>query len=316
VTLSRTILLTLGPLGLVGAVYAVSFPAPDREQKVLAFEQIEAEAEAALARGEKDHALAAACAAATRELAPTLPANCHVIIRPPFILAGDRSEAELQALYAETVLPVTRALWRSFFDRKPDKPLIIVALGNQSTYESVAADLDGYEASAYSGYTQRGQRRIVVNLETGRGTLAHELAHLLALFDFSEMPEWFDEGLAALHEEAVFADDGLTIVGRSNWRSRLLRSALERDAMPRLETVIRNPAFRGEGEGLNYAIVRAFCHYLQQRQLLSHFYRKFRDGAGTDPTGIATLCELLGVSSISEVEREFRDWVATSPEAR
>jgi hypothetical protein len=153
-------------------------------------------------------------------------------------------------------------------------------------------------------------------LETGRGTLAHELAHLLALFDFPNMPEWFDEGLAALHEEAEFADDGLTIIGRSNWRSRLLRGALERDAIPRLEDVIRNPAFRGEGEGLNYAVVRAFCHYLQHRQMLSNFYRKFRDGVDNDPNGLATLCELLGVRSIAEIEREFRDWVASSPDAR
>jgi len=314
--LNRIILLTLGPLGLVGAVYAVSFPAPRHGHHVRVSEQVEGEARAALIRSTKDHALAAACGASARELAPTLPANCSVIIRPPFVLAGDRSERELDQLYDETVLPVTSALWRSFFDRKPDRPVTIVALSNQSAYESTAADLDGYEASAYAGYTQRGQRRIVVNLETGRGTLAHELAHLLALFDFPEMPEWFDEGLAALHEEGAFADDGLTIVGQSNWRSRFLRSALERDAMPRLEEVIRNPAFRGEGEGLNYAMVRAFCHYLQHRQLLSHFYRKFRDGAVADPTGIATLCELLGVTSIDEVEREFRQWVATSPAAR
>ena len=202
-------------------------------------------------------------------------------------------------------------MWRSFFDHKPDKPVTIVALSSQVSYGAAAAELDGYEPLAYAGYTQRGQRRIVMNLSTGQGTLAHELAHMLALFDFPDMPEWFDEGLAALHEEALFSDDGLTLAGTSNWRSKILREALEHNQLPPLASVIRNPAFRGEGEGLNYAMVRCFCHYLQERKLLSHFYRKFRTGVQLDPTGITTLCELLGAASIEDVDRDFRAWIAS-----
>ena len=311
-TLTRRLILTLGPPVMIGAVYALCFPAPARERTAAIVELFEAEVRAARELAGQDEAMTDACTASARELLPGLPSGCRLIIRPPFIIAGDVSEADLDRLYRETVLPVTSALWRSFFDHKPDKPVMIVALSSQSSYGAAAAELDGYEPLAYAGYTQRGQRRIVVNLSTGQGTLAHELAHMLALFDFPEMPEWFDEGLAALHEEALFTDDGLTLVGTSNWRSRFLREALEHNQLPPLASVIRNPAFRGEGEGLNYAMVRCFCHYLQERKLLSHFYRKFRAGASLDPTGITTLCELLGAASIDDVDRDFRAWIASS----
>ena len=88
-----------------------------------------------------------------------------------------------------------------------------------------------------------------------------------------------------------------------------LGEALCHNQLPPLPNVIRNPEFRGEGEGLNYAMVRGFCEYLQERNLLSHFYRKFRMGAALDPTGITTLCELLGVASIDDVDRDFRAWL-------
>jgi hypothetical protein len=226
-------------------------------------------------------------------------------------LAGDLSEDELDRLFREAILPVTAALWRSYYDRKPDKPVTIVALASEASYRAAASSLDDYEPLAYAGYTKRDRRRIVFNLSTGRGTLAHELAHVLAAFDFPGMPEWFDEGLAALHEEASFSGDGLTMVGSSNWRSRLLHEALREGQLPALETVIKSPEFRGEGEGLNYAVVRCFCQYLQERGLASHFYRKFRDAVEDDPSGISTLCALLGVATIDDVDRDFRAWALT-----
>ena len=51
--------------------------------------------------------------------------------------------------------------------------------------------------------------------------VAHELTHALGHFDFPEMPEWFDEGLASLHEDARFSDDHLDD-GVPNWRRRYL----------------------------------------------------------------------------------------------
>lgn len=308
-TLTRLLLLCLGPPALVGAAYALSYPGSNRQQFVAAAHLAEAETRSARTHAAKADALTHACKNVALELRPRLPASYRVVVRAPFVLAGDLTEAEFDHLHDEAVVPVTNALWRSFYDRRPNQPVTIVALKDEAGFCATAAMLDGYEPQAYAGYTQRAFRRIVLNLGTGDGTLAHELAHVLALFDFPEMPEWFDEGLAALHESATFSDDSLTMIGMHNWRTRLLCEALRANELPALETVMRTPAFRGEGEGLHYAQVRSFCHYLQDRGLLSHFYRKFRGAVHDDPSGTSTLCELLGASTIDEVDRDFRKWI-------
>ena len=105
-------------------------------------------------------------------------------------------------------------------------------------YRRHAKRLDGRENANYHGYYQRTDRRIVLNISTGNGTLAHELTHALAHFDFPNMPEWFDEGLAALHEESEFSSDGSRLIGQSNWRSHFLVNALDRNRLPPLESLI------------------------------------------------------------------------------
>lgn len=315
-TIVRLVVLTVGPLLLVGGAYALSYSGPHRAQAELAARLDEAESRAALARADRQATLDEACQEAAVQLRARLPEGYGLIVREPFVIAGDVSEAELDRLHRATIQPVTEALWRGYFDRRPDQPVTVVALSNEKAYRQAAWDLDGYEPSAYAGYTQRGLRRLVVNLTTGTGTLTHELSHVLAYFDFPDMPEWFDEGLAALHEEAGFSSDGLTLAGTANWRNRLVRAALEARELPTLATLIKTRSFRGEGENLNYAFVRCFCLYLQERGLLSHFYRKFRSRIGEDPTGLQTLRELLGVASDAEIDRDFRTWAAKPAPAK
>ncbi len=315
-TLIRLVVLTVGPLLLIGGAYALSYSAPQRTQTEFAARLERAESRLAVARTHDHAELAQACRATANELRQQLPENYATIVREPFILAGDIGETDLDRLHRESVGPVTEALWRSYFDRRPDQPVIIVALSNEQVFRQAAWKLDGYKSTAYAGYTQRSQRRLVFNLATGNGTLTHELSHILAYFDFPDMPEWFDEGLAALHEETVFSADGLTLMGTPNWRNRLLRGALDAAELPMFETLVKSRSFRGEGENLNYAYVRCFCLYLQERGLLSHFYRKFRDRVGDDPSGLETLRELLGGASDTEIDRDFRAWAAKQPLAR
>ncbi|MBS0260433.1 MAG: hypothetical protein JSS02_00645 [Planctomycetes bacterium] len=308
-TRHRLLLLTAGPAALSGVFYLLCLPATGREQVQSLPGTVAASRSLTPAVSPVETDLERACRLTLTDLQTRLHVGMSSIVRPPFILLGECPPPELEQLYSETVLPVTRCLWRSYFDRRPNAPVTVIVLRDEPSYAAVAARLDGYESSSYSGYTQRGQRRIVVNLSSGRGTLVHELSHILALFDFPDMPEWFDEGLAALHEDAVLSDDGLRLIGVENWRSRFLREALSRDQLPTLESVLTNPVFRGQEEGLNYAQARALCLFLQDRGLLSHFYRKFRDGYASDRTGAGLLCALFDADSLAEVDRQFRDWL-------
>lgn len=294
---------------MVAASYCACISGPDPQQVAFAARVAAAETRVADAQAVTSTVLAEACVQAELQLRPKLPKSCRTIVRSPFVIAGDRGDDELDRLYREAVSPITNALWRSYFDRRPDQPIVLVLLSDEAAYQAAAQRLDNYEPFAYAGYYQRSERRIVLNLATGYGTLAHELAHALAQFDFPEMPEWFDEGLAALYEETRFSDDDLLLIGTANWRCRLLPAALRNGELPTLHSVISTQSFRGEGEGLNYALVRSFCRYLQERGLLSHFYRKFRAARHDDPSGLKTLREVLGVTSSAAIDRNFRRWI-------
>src|SRR5262249_38766282 len=90
------------------------------------------------------------------------------------------------------------------------------------------------------------------------------------------------------------------------------QDARARDQAPSLEGLINDEEFRGEGEGLNYALARYFCFYLQERELLGPYYRKFRSNASQDPQGIQTLCRVLAMDSPAEVEADFYAWLRTA----
>jgi hypothetical protein len=295
----------------MAGLYAICFPSRNADERALAMRIVEAEALRTRAVHNEQAVLAQACAQTANEWSARLPGHCKFLVRPPFVLGGDLTTEEYDRMHREVVRPVAEALWRAFFDRRPDQPITILATSGQTVFRDLALRLDGYRPGSYAGYTQRGERRIVVDASTGPGTLAHELAHVLAAFDFPQMPEWFDEGLAALHEEAEFTADGLLLVGRTNWRVQLLVDALSADRLAPLSAVVTSPSFRGESESLNYAQARGFCHYLQERGMLHHFYRKYREAVRTDPGGMATLCELLNCGSVEEIDGMFRDWLAT-----
>jgi hypothetical protein len=252
------------------------------------------------------------CQLLAAQLQDQLPEAVHFTVHSPFVLLGDFPAHELDDLYQGFVRDTARALWRQFFDRQPDEPVAIIVLRNPDCYAAIAARLDGCDPTAYPGYTQRHHRRIVCNLQTGRGTLSHELTHILALFDFPTMPEWFDEGLASLYENASFSDDGLILVGERNWRSEIVTEAWERNQLPAIETLVRSADFRGDDEGLNYAVARSLCLFLQERGVLSHYYRKLRSSCQEDPRGEKTLCAVLDARTLAEVDRQFREWLETN----
>ena len=306
----RILILTLGPVALLWGAYFASHAPSLGAWSAVEAEEADAVAEDVLAPSEIALPLPVAC----REAAARLRSRCgdelQVVIAPPFVIAGDASRQALERYYQRTILPVVDALNASYFDRRPDRPIVIVVLSSEDRYHTVAEKLDGRSAAAYYGYYQRKSRRIVLNQSTGDGTLAHELTHALAHCDFPDMPEWFDEGLAALHEEADFSPNGREIVGLHNWRLKLLQPALERNRLPSLEIIVQaENDFRGEGEGLHYATVRYFCMYLQQQGLLAKYYREFRDHAAGDPTGAETLLRVLNAESLAEVDARFHAWL-------
>jgi hypothetical protein len=253
--------------------------------------------------------VAVECDRRARTLAERLGPDCRVIVRPPFIVAGDLPEEMLDRQYHETIVPTVRALSLAFFDHEPTEPITLLLFASDDTYQGAARKLDQRSSADYHGYYIRPDRRIVLNLSTGEGTLAHELTHALAHADFPNMPEWFDEGLASLFEEASFSDDGLLLLGQSNWRLNHLLDAMQNRKLSTLESLASARRVDASKQQLQYAQSRYFCLFLQDRGLLPFFYRKFRARVATDPSGFQTLCDVFGTENLDPVDREFRQWV-------
>ena len=256
-----------------------------------------------------EKSLVAECQRRREALAHCLGTRFSSIVHTPFVLLGDMPAERLERYYRETIAPAARALAIAFFDRVPDQPISVVLVSGDEAYQSCVEKLDGQRRAAFAGYYERHDHRMVINIETGAGTIAHELTHALGHFDFPDMPEWFDEGLASLHEEARFSHDRLRITGLSNWRKRYLLAAMQRGTLRPLESLIGEARLRPNQQAVDYAQARYFCLFLQDRGLLEPFYRKFRSAVAGDPTGLRTLRALFDVNNLAPIDEEFRDWV-------
>ncbi len=147
----------------------------------------------------------------------------------------------------------------------------------------------GGECDSPFGMYHPNVRRIVMNAGPGLGTLTHELVHPIVETDFPRAPTWLNEGIASLFEAPVIPKAG-EIHGVKNWRLPRLLSGMTSDAErkdARLDALfaLTDDAFRGPKEKLYYATARYVCQWLDARGMLWPFYRAWRDGVESDPTG-------------------------------
>jgi hypothetical protein len=253
--------------------------------------------------------LTQSCQAVAADLRPQLGDQCQAIVRPPFVIAGDLGEEELVRWHGRTIGPAARAMAASYFAVVPDEPITVLLFRGEESYNRFARQLFGDEGISVYGYYKPARRTLVMNIGTGGGTLVHELTHALIDFDFPDVPDWFNEGLASLHEQCRFRPDESGIDGLVNWRLPIVQEALERGRLRSLADLIQADDFRGEREGVNYAQARYFCMYMQEQGVLEEFYRRFRSNQKDDPLGYQTVGEVLPERTWDELDADFHVWL-------
>src|SRR5688572_1941489 len=67
-----------------------------------------------------------ACRKSAEQLAGQLGPGCRVIVRAPFVIGGDFSEAELAGYHDRTIGPAARAMAHAYFQTPPDKPISVL----------------------------------------------------------------------------------------------------------------------------------------------------------------------------------------------
>ncbi len=253
--------------------------------------------------------LEADCQQLCEHFSGLLGPECAAIVRPPFVVAGDATEEELDRWRRETIAPAAAAMEAVYFNRPPDAPIAAVLLGDQATYEQEAKRLLGRDEVSPHGHYRPHLRTIVVSTVQGAGPLRHELTHALLAFDWPDAPAWLAEGLAALNERCRVSVDPPAIEGLASPRLEVLQEAIHEDRLRPLGDLMAPGRFEEGRPALNYAHAWGLCLYLQEQGALAEFYRRFRDARGEDPSGQNTLRAVLGGASLREIEAGFRRFV-------
>jgi hypothetical protein len=221
------------------------------------------------------------------------PRGWHVLAEPPFAIVGDGTRAQVERHASGTVRWAVDHLRRAYFERDPDELVTIWLFETSKSYERHALELFGEPPDTPYGYYSPSHHALVMNIGTGGGTLVHEIVHPFMRANFPSCPSWFDEGLASLYEQSAEREG--EIVGLTNWRLAGLQEALAGNTVPSFRELCESgEGFYTADPGTNYAQARYLCYWLQEQGLLRSYYRRFRAAAAEDPSGYATLVELVG----------------------
>ncbi len=163
---------------------------------------------------------------------------------------------------------------------------------------------------AHGIYNHRNRTLISISFS---GVLVHEFTHALHHNDQAaanqKHPIWITEGLATLFQSASFdskkgewkipVDTGLEVV----------QKALKKKKAHSLHKLcsMKRKAFMQDAE-LCYRQVRYVMLYLHRLGKLREFYKTYKAGYATDPTGLEALGETLG-KPLKKIESDWKKWV-------
>lgn len=228
-----------------------------------------------------------------------------------FVIASNLSVEETEKVTKTTIDRAVECFYNDYFETKPDEVTTIFLFKNDDTYRYWAKKLydDDDDLSRY-GYYKPDEKTMLMNINTGTGTLVHEMTHALVRYDFPDIPSWFNEGLGSLYERCSL--NNKTILGYVNWRLPALQDAIADKTYRQLDKLVKMGwnEFYGDGSDVNYAQARYLCMYLQENGLLKKFYKSFRDTYKDDNTGKTQLEKVTG-KSLAELDADYVSWVKT-----
>ena len=232
-----------------------------------------------------------------------------IVIQRPFVVVGDEPEQAVRQHATDTVKWAVDHLKKDYFKEDPAEILDIWLFKDDSSYRKNTRLLFNSEPTTPYGYYSRTDKALVMNINTGGGTLVHELVHPFMEANFPSCPSWFNEGMGSLYEQC--GEDNGHIYGYTNWRLRGLQRAINEKRVPSFETLMAMDArtFYNENRGDNYGQARYLLYYLQEKGLLRKFYAEFVAQQSQDPSGYKTLKKILGESDMKSFQRRWEQYV-------
>ena len=232
-----------------------------------------------------------------------------IVVQKPFVVVGDGPPEAVRSHADETVGWAVERLKKDFFTKDPPDIIDVWLFKDDASYRKHALELFGDKPNTPYGYYSRADKALVMNIETGGGTLVHELVHPFVEANFPASPPWFNEGLGSLFEACGDVDGHIR--GFTNWRLPGLQRAIKTRRVHAFKTLLGMDArtFYSDGIGSNYAQARYLLYYLQEKNLLVKFYREFTANHAGDPTGYKTLQGVLGERDMKAFQEKWEKFV-------
>ncbi|HKR00558.1 MAG TPA: hypothetical protein VJT09_07785 [Pyrinomonadaceae bacterium] len=231
-----------------------------------------------------------------------------ILVQAPFVVIGDGTPATVKA-QAGTVRWAVEKLKQDYFEKDPTEILDVWLFKNEASYRKHTREIFGDDPDTPYGYYSSEHKALIMNIETGGGTLVHEIVHPFIEANFPECPSWLNEGLGSLYEQS--GEQEGHIHGYTNWRLPDLQEAIRQKLVPSFKTLTATTtsAFYNEDKGTNYAQARYLCYYLQERGLLVKFYKEFYAHRKDDPTGYQTLQAVLNEPDMNAFQKKWEKFV-------
>jgi hypothetical protein len=137
-----------------------------------------------------------------------------------FVIFSDRNNPEFFESFSDEIVRYMNYFHDSLGMTLPKKKLQIIATGSKNKFDQFTVQYSGIRTpKAQIGFTDLRNNLIYMNIAS-RGSIFHELFHVMVYETYRSLPPWLEEGMASLFESSTLIDTKLR--ARQDYRSLYL----------------------------------------------------------------------------------------------
>lgn len=227
-----------------------------------------------------------------------------------YVIFSDLDENTTYSLIDKDIRHTIDAMTKHYVSVLPGEVTPIFLFKDFENYSDFSVNTAGISENDLSpfGYFKISKNMIVIRYVSWKGSTSHEITHTLVRNDFPEIPSWFDEGLASLHEKYIYKNDEMR--GDFSWRIHALIRAFQNKTYTTLDKLMESgdAELYGSRSSFYYAQSRYMLMYVQQKNLLDDYYKLFRDTYYEDNTGITQLEKTMN-KTLWEIDKELIEYL-------
>ncbi len=234
----------------------------------------------------------------------SIPSSLDSIVETEYVQIYTDLDDEQIIFYSNFFDEFYRYFDREYFPIQQDRKLKVLLFGNPYTYRDYSEDLYG-RYSPYGSYLGPKKNTIVVNLESGLGTVTHEFVHhFMSVGKIDNYSDWINEGFPTFFEKFMGYLDAegdlhISFGYFSNWR------------FPQTKNVIDNYTLDELLNTDDQSVARSFNLFLHKNGHLTDFIRSLYNEHGkADPV---RMLETIYGDNLLTIEAEWKDWVKSQP---